>query len=160
MSNTLTNVKDIKVAQKALMPFTANLMPVTSFSTNFGPQQADKGDTVRVPLVGAPSGSSDFAGDYTANSDSTVTTIPVTLNRHKFKTVHVTAREAAETAMDVLDTLVETAAQQLAQDVLLDIMTVKVKQDVPLACIKRRGKIAFIPLNASPATEDQFLRYL
>ena len=35
MSNTLTNVKDIKVAQKALMPFTANLMPVTSFSTNF-----------------------------------------------------------------------------------------------------------------------------
>ena len=124
MSNTLTNVKDIKVAQRALMPFTANLLPVTAFSTNFGPQQADKGDTVRVPLVGAPSGSSDFAGDYTANADSTVTTIPVTLNRHKFKTVHVTAREASETAMDVLDTLVETAAQQLAQDVLLDIMSV------------------------------------
>jgi hypothetical protein len=97
---------------------------VSSFSTNFGPQQADKGDTVRVPLVGAPTGSSDFAGDYTANADSTVTTIPVTLNRHKFKTVHVTAREASDTAMDVLDTLVETAAQQLAQDVLLDIMSV------------------------------------
>ena len=76
------------------------------------------------PLFGAPSGSSDFAGDYTANADSTVTTIPVTLNRHKFKTVHVTAREASETAMDLLDTLVETAAQQLAQDVLLDIMSV------------------------------------
>ena len=50
-----------------------------------------------------------------------MTTIPVTLNRHKFKTVHVTARENSETAMDVLDTLVEVAAQQLAQDVLLDI---------------------------------------
>ena len=61
MPNTLTNLKDIKVAQRALMPFTANLLPVTAFSTNFGPQQADKGDTVRVPLVGAPSGSSDFA---------------------------------------------------------------------------------------------------
>jgi hypothetical protein len=73
--------------------------------------------------VGAPTGSSDFAGDYTANADSTVTTMPVTLNRHKFKTVHVTAREASETAMNVLDTLVETAAQQLAQDVLLDVMT-------------------------------------
>lgn len=124
MPNTLTNVKDIKVAQKALMPFTANLLPITAFSTNFGPQQADKGDTVRVPLIGAPSGSSDFAGDYTANADSTVTTIPVTLNRHKFKTVHVTAREASETAMDLLDTLVATAAQQLAQDVLLDVMSV------------------------------------
>ena len=124
MSNTLTNVKDIKVAQKALTPFTANLMPVTSFSTNFGPQASDRGDTVRVPLIGAPSGSSDFAGDYTANADSTVTTMPVTLNRHKFKTVHVTAREASETAMDLLDTLVATASQQLAQDVLLDIMSV------------------------------------
>ena len=123
MPNTLTNLKDIKVAQRALMPFMANLLPVTAFSTNFGPQQADKGDTVRVPLVGAPSGSSDFAGDYTSNADSTITTMPVTLNRHKFKTVHVTAREASETAMDFLDTLVETAAQQLAQDVLLDVMT-------------------------------------
>jgi hypothetical protein len=36
----------------------------------------------------------------------------------------------------------------------------KVKRDVPLACVKRRGKIAFIPLDASPATEDLFLRYL
>ena len=123
MPNTLTNLKDIKVAQRALMPFMANLLPVTAFSTNFGPQQADKGDTVRVPLLGAPSGSSDFAGDYTSNADSTITTMPVTLNRHKFKTVHVTAREASETAMDFLDTLVETAAQQLAQDVLLDVMT-------------------------------------
>jgi hypothetical protein len=36
----------------------------------------------------------------------------------------------------------------------------KVKQDVPLACVKRRGKIAFIPLDASPRTEDLFLRHL
>jgi hypothetical protein len=36
----------------------------------------------------------------------------------------------------------------------------KVKQNVPLACVKRRGKIAFIPLDASPRTEDLFLRHL
>lgn len=36
----------------------------------------------------------------------------------------------------------------------------KVKQDVPLACVKRRGKIAFIPLDASPRTEEIFLRNL
>jgi hypothetical protein len=36
----------------------------------------------------------------------------------------------------------------------------KIKQDVPLACIKRRGKIAFIPLNATSQTEDFFLRKL
>ena len=123
MSNTLTNVKDIKVAQRALQPFMANLMPVSAFSTDFSPLPADKLDTVRVPLVGAPSESSDFAGDYTANADSTVTVVPVVLNRHKYKTVHVTARESAETALKVLETLVEAAAQQLAQDVLLDIFT-------------------------------------
>jgi len=124
MSNTLTNVKDIKVAQKALMPFMAQLLPVTAFSIDFSPLPADKLDTVRVPLVGAPSTSSDFAGDYTANADSTVTVAPVVLNRHKFKTVHVTARENAETALNTLETLVEAAAQQLAQDVLVDILSV------------------------------------
>jgi hypothetical protein len=124
-------------------------MPVTSFSTNFGPQPSDKGDTVRVPLIGAPSGSSDFAGDYTANSDSTVTTMPVVLNRHKFKTVHVTAREVSETAMDLLDTLVATAAQQLAQDVLLDIMTV-----ITLANFGGPG------LNALPATSFDYKKVL
>jgi hypothetical protein len=123
MSNTLTNVKDIKVAQRALMPFMSNLLPVTAFSTDFSPQPADKLDTVRVPLVGAPSTSSDFAGDYSANADSTVTVVPVTLNRHKYKTVHVTARESAETALNALEALVEAAAQQLAQDVLVDIFS-------------------------------------
>jgi hypothetical protein len=82
--------------------------------------RTDKLNTVRVTLVGAPSTSSDFAGDYSANADSTVTVVPVTLNRHKYKTVHVTAKESAETAMTVIETLVE-AAQQLAQDVLVDI---------------------------------------
>lgn len=123
MSNTLTNVKDIKVAQRALMPFMSNLLPVTAFSTDFSPMPADKLDTVRVPLVGAPSTSSDFAGDYSANADSTVTVVPVTLNRHKYKTVHVTARESAETALNALEALVEAAAQQLAQDVLVDIFS-------------------------------------
>jgi len=41
MSNTLTNVKDIKVAQKALMPFMAQLLPVTAFSIDFSPLPAD-----------------------------------------------------------------------------------------------------------------------
>ncbi len=123
MANTLTNVKDIKVAQSALLPYRAALTPLRAFSTNFSPEPADKLDTVRVPVVGAPSDSSDFAGDYTANADSTVTVIPVQLNRHKYKTVHVTAREAAETALNVLETLVASAVKQLAHDVLQDIFS-------------------------------------
>jgi hypothetical protein len=36
----------------------------------------------------------------------------------------------------------------------------KVKRDVPVACIKRRGKIALLPLDASPRTEELILRHL
>jgi hypothetical protein len=36
----------------------------------------------------------------------------------------------------------------------------KVKQNAPLACIRKNGKIGFIPLNASPRTEERFLRQL
>ena len=123
MPNTLTNVKDIKVAQSALQPFMAALLPMRAFSTNFSPEPADKLDTVRVPVVGAPSPASDFAGSYTTAADGTIDVVPVQLSRHKFKTVHVTAREAAETALNVLETLVSSAVKQLAQDVLQDIFS-------------------------------------
>ncbi len=36
----------------------------------------------------------------------------------------------------------------------------KVKSNAPLACIRRNGKIAFIPLDASLRTEEMFLRQL
>ena len=44
----------------------------------------------------------------------------------------------------------------LNRDRLVD----KIKQDVPLVCIRRRGKIAFIPLNATPAEEEKFIRMI
>ena len=123
MANTLTNVRDIKVAQNALQPFMSGLTPLRAFSTNFSPEPADKLDTVRVPVIGAPGQSSDFAGNYTVNADSTITVVPVVLNRHKYKTVHVTAREAAETALPILDNLVAAAVKQLAEDVLKDVFS-------------------------------------
>jgi len=123
MANTLTDLKDVRIAQAALLPWMTELMPLSIFSTNFGPDAADKGDTVKVPIVGAPSPSSDFAGDYTANADSQASSIPIVLNKHKFKTVHLTAKEAATTAVPLLEKLVSTAAQQLAIDVLTDIFS-------------------------------------
>ena len=77
--NVLTNVGDIKVAQTALQPFLKTLLPVAAFSRNFSPNPADKGDMIRVPIVGAPSESSDFEGDYTSNSGADIQTVPVTL---------------------------------------------------------------------------------
>ncbi len=41
-----------------------------------------------------------------------------------------------------------------------ELLVDKVKQGVPLACVKRRGKIAFIPLNATPQVQDMYLRHI
>ena len=123
MPNTLTNVKDIKIAQSALQPWMAGLLPLRALSTNFSPEPADKLDTVRVPVIGAPSASNDFAGTYLQGIDSAISTLPVVLNRHKFQTFHVTAKEASESAVPVLETLLQSKATQLAQDVLLDIFS-------------------------------------
>ena len=123
MANTLTDLKDIRIAQTALLPWMTDLMPLSVFSTNLSAEVADKGDTVNVPVIGAPTPSSDFAGTYIDNIDSEASNVPVTLNRHKFKTVHMTAKEADTTAIPLLEKLVSTAAQQLAIDVLTDIFS-------------------------------------
>ena len=123
MANTITDLKDVRISQSALMPWMETLLPLSAFSTNFSPDAADKLDTIKVPVIGAPSASSDYDGDYTKNSDSEASSVAVTLDRHKFKTVHLTAKEAATTAIPLLEKLVTTAAQQLAIDVMTDIFS-------------------------------------
>lgn len=123
MANTITDLKDVRISQAALMPWMETLLPLSAFSTNFSPDAADKLDTIKVPVIGAPSASFDYDGDYTKNSDSEASSVAVTLDRHKFKTVHLTAKEAATTAIPLLEKLVTTATQQLAQDVMADIFS-------------------------------------
>ena len=123
MANTITDLKDVRISQSALMPWMETLLPLSAFSTNFSPDAADKLDTIKVPVIGAPSASSDYDGDYTKNSDSEASSVAVALDRHKFKTVHLTAKEAATTAIPLLEKLVTTAAQQLAIDVMTDIFS-------------------------------------
>lgn len=123
MANILTDLKDVRISQAALLPWMTTLLPLNAFSTNFSPEPADKLDTIKVPVVGAPSSSTDFGGDYTEDSDSQASSISVALNRHKYKTVHMTARELATTAFPLLEKLVTTAAQQLAIDVIRDIFS-------------------------------------
>lgn len=53
MPNTITDLKDVRVSQNALMPWLNTLLPLAAFSTNFSPEAADKLDTVKVPVIGA-----------------------------------------------------------------------------------------------------------
>lgn len=123
MTNTITDLKDVRISQAELLPWMETLLPLSAFSTNFSPDAADRLDTIKVPVIGMPTASSDYEGDYTVNSDSEASSVAVTLDRHKFKTVHLTAKEAATTAIPLLEKLVTTATQQLAIDVMTDIFT-------------------------------------
>lgn len=133
MANIITDLKDIRIAQTALMPWMTELMPLSVFSTNLSSEVADQGDTVKVPVIGAPSPSSDFTGSYLPAADSEASSVPVTLDRHKYKTVYLSAKEADVTAIPLLEKLVSTAAQQLAIDVLTDIFSVVTKANFKAA---------------------------
>ncbi|PTY03334.1 hypothetical protein DB346_05490 [Verrucomicrobia bacterium LW23] len=124
MANTLTNLRDVKVAQRALKAFVKKLGPVSRFSTNFSAEAAERNATVNVPLIGSAPASQDFAGDYLVNIDRTADARTVPLDRHKFQTVHMTATEYNSTSVDIMGDLVEAAVRRLAEDVYVDILGV------------------------------------
>ena len=131
MANTISDLKDVRISQAALMPWMTELMPLSVFSTNFGPHAADKGDTVKVPVIGNAKSSQDFAGSYVEDIDRDAGSVAVVLNRHKFQTVHLTAKEAATTAIPLLEKLVSVAARQLAIDVMTDIFSCVTSTNFP-----------------------------
>lgn len=121
MPNTLTDVQDIRIADKFLEAFVAALTALRAFSTDFSSEFIEKGKTVNVPIIGAANSSYDFAGSYSANADSSVSAIPVVLNRHKVQSLHLTDKEVSESSWVSIERLAISKARQLAQDVLTDI---------------------------------------
>lgn len=121
MPNNLTEVQDIRIADKFLEAFVAALTPLRAFSTDFSPEFSQRGKTVNVPVIGAANASYDFAGSYSANADSDVQGIPVILDKHKVQSLHLTDKEVSESSWVSLERLAISKARQLAQDVLTDI---------------------------------------
>lgn len=121
MANTLTDVQDLRIADKFLEAFVAELTALRAFSTDFTPEFAKRGKTVNVPVIGAANASYDFAGSYSANADSDVQGIPVVLDRHKVQSLHLTDKEVSESSWVSMERLAISKARQLAQDVLTDI---------------------------------------
>jgi len=122
MANTLTNLQNIRIADAFLKGFVARVMPITAFSTNFGPKPLEKGKTVTVPIVGAPGGSTQYAGTYKTNSTSAPGT-QVTLDKHYFQAVELSDLEAIESEWPTIERLAINKGQKLAQDVITDVFS-------------------------------------
>jgi len=87
--------RETVIRKGALEGFTSILAPLNSFSTNFSPTAAQKGQTVSVPLYGTIANADNFGGNYTTNSDQTINEVAVTLNQHFYKTIHTSDTDAA-----------------------------------------------------------------
>jgi hypothetical protein len=149
MANNLTQVQDIRIADKFLEAFVAALTPLRAFSTDFSPEFTQRGKTVNVPVIGAANASYDFAGSYSANADSSVDGIPVALDRHKVQSLHLTDKEVSESSWVSLERLATSKARQLAQDVLTDIWS--------LVTAANYGAAAGDPVLAEDFTADTVL---
>lgn len=121
MANTIpASLNGQIVTDLFFQAFLDTLVPINRFSTDFGGDLGHGNKTAEVPVYGAKS-SSNFAGNYTTGSDSTVTNVEVIVNKHKFTSVHITDTEAANSKAANLRNLAIQAGQGLAKDVLQDI---------------------------------------
>ncbi len=122
MSNTI-NVSTDVFSQGSLDGFVSVMAPLNAFSTNFSPAPGQVGGTVSVPLYGSASTASNFNGDYTANSDSTINEVSVSLSTHYFKTVHVTDVQLQNQGADLYK-LGYYAGQSVAKSVFTGCMNI------------------------------------
>ena len=149
MANNLTQVQDIRIADKFLESFVAALTPLRAFSSDFSPEFTERGKTVNVPVIGAAAASYDFAGSYSQNADSDVQGIPVVLDRHKVQSLHLTDKEVSESSWVSIERLAISKARQLAQDVLTDLWS--------LITAVNYGAAAIDPVNAPDFGADTVL---
>jgi hypothetical protein len=100
MANSISTNIDL-LAQGTLDGFLSVMAPLNAFSTNFSPARGQVGQAVQVPLYGSAGVANNFGGDYSANSDSSIGAVTVNLDKHFYKTVHVTDTEAANQGADL-----------------------------------------------------------
>lgn len=116
---TYTNFDDEIFSQSALEGFTATLVPLSAFSTNYEPAGMPKGNTVLVPLIGALTATT-FGGTY-ATTNGSLSAITITINRHKVIGVGQSDLDAAGSSIAQLERFGFQQGQALAIAVLQDI---------------------------------------
>jgi len=82
------------IKQGALQGFVDALLPLSAFSMDVSADPGTRNKSVEVALISTQV-AADFAGDYTANPDATAAAVQVVMDVHKFKTVHLTDTQFA-----------------------------------------------------------------
>lgn len=123
MANSITNLNDNIIIQKALEAFKAGLLPITTFATNFSDEIVSKrGEKITVPYVPAQDAAQDFNGTYDMQ-DADASGIEVPINKHKFVSWGLTDKEIANSSVLSLELFGAQKGFQLAKAVVQDILS-------------------------------------
>jgi len=111
------------VRQGALQGFVDALLPLAAFSFDVSPMAGERGSSVSVGLISAQA-AGNFAGSYKTDPDSTVGEVAVTLNVHKFKTVHLTDTQLANSSVLKLEELGYQAGHAVGVAFVTDVLSI------------------------------------
>lgn len=139
MANTLTNMQSRIFADTVVEESGAILTQLSAFSLGLNREAGQKGDTVRVPVIGAVE-ADDF--DATTNNYSagnhTDEGVDIPVDQHKVAKAHYTDKEFAESPVDYWRAKGRQCSRGLARSVVADTFgiingTFTLAKDLPLA---------------------------
>ena len=116
------NFNDGIFAQEALQAFVSKLLPIKAFSRSFSSEASRKGNAVYVPMVSTVTATT-FNQSYTGTG-GTLSTITVSLNKHKISTVDLTDVQAMNSSAADFLNFAKQQGNALAKLVLQDILSI------------------------------------
>lgn len=117
MANTFTDIVD-KIFARGLMALRENSVMPRLVNSDWDDAVAEQGDTIDVPVPSSVTVSDVSPGPTPpAGQDTTITKVPIQLNRWRKSDMHVTDKEAREIAVGARETQLSEHLRALANDV-------------------------------------------
>lgn len=150
MATSITTLALDIAAEKSVRAARAKLAPLGLFATSFAAAQADKGDTVKVPVFSRASAAEFAAGsnDYTSASSAGVAGVSIELNKHPWQSRRLLPDDAMETdaGRDWVEQTtvcsVESVAKYMAETVLVGTMKASGVQSLTISGATAKAKVA------------------
>jgi len=116
MATINSSLNDKLIAQAALEAFTAELAPISAFSTSYSAEVVRRGATVEVPLVASITATT-FNDSYEV-AGGTLNKVTITLDQHKIATVGLSDTEFSKSSVADITKFATQQGKAVAQSVI------------------------------------------
>jgi hypothetical protein len=116
MATIASSLNDKLLAQTALEAFTADLEPLSVFTTSYSSEVVRRGSTVEVPLI-ANLTATTFADSYEA-AGGTMNNVSISVDTHKIVTVSLSDTEYSKSSVAEITKFANQQGKALAQAVM------------------------------------------